>query len=71
MERCKRCGGTKRIMGMGGIQKECDVCHGIGMVTLSEVKRHEVVIPQAQQTVNGETMDIPVKIKQTTREKAL
>lgn len=28
--RCQRCEGTRRIMVLGGIKKECDVCKGNG-----------------------------------------
>jgi hypothetical protein len=32
MQRCLRCGGTKKIAPMGGIQIDCNVCKGVGMV---------------------------------------
>ena len=28
MTKCLRCGGTKKVMGMGFIQKDCPVCMG-------------------------------------------
>lgn len=36
MKRCQLCGGTKRIKGMGGIDKLCTECDGIGYVKNSE-----------------------------------
>ena len=30
--RCDKCNGIKTILGLGGMQKECDACHGIGQI---------------------------------------
>jgi hypothetical protein len=36
--RCTRCNGTKRIIGLGLLEKECDVCTGIGWVSKTPVE---------------------------------
>ncbi len=32
LERCTHCDGRKKIMGMGGLQKDCPTCMGVGHV---------------------------------------
>lgn len=45
--RCDSCLGRKHYMGLGGMQKKCDACHGVGYVSIPEVvvKRRRVVKP--------------------------
>lgn len=32
LERCERCRGTKRVVGMGNIEKKCPECNGVGWI---------------------------------------
>lgn len=32
--RCDACGGSKTILGLGGIRKDCSVCKGVGFVAI-------------------------------------
>lgn len=32
LKRCWACGGQKKVMGMGMIEKKCDACKGVGMI---------------------------------------
>lgn len=36
--RCKKCRGTKKLMGMGGIYKNCDECNGVGQVDVEDAE---------------------------------
>lgn len=37
LKRCLLCNGTKRVRGLGMIEKECIECHGIGWVSKNPV----------------------------------
>jgi len=39
--RCPACGGTKKIRGMGLIEKKCEECKGIGWIEQDEVNESE------------------------------
>ena len=52
IKQCDQCNGTKRIKGLGMIEKECAACKGIGWI--------EVDIKSAK-NING--ADVEVKIK--------
>lgn len=46
MIRCETCNGTKKLMGMGMIEKSCHSCNGIGFVEekkIDDVKEPEMV----------------------------
>lgn len=55
IKRCDTCNGRKRVTGMGGMEKECKPCKGVGWiedeapVTKSEEKRIQA---QEVKTVN-------------------
>ena len=36
--RCKKCRGTKKLMGMGSIYKNCDECNGVGQVDVEDAE---------------------------------
>lgn len=41
--KCATCRGTKKIKGMGNIEKNCPTCHGIGYIE-NEPKKDENII---------------------------
>lgn len=34
LTRCHKCSGTKTFLGLGGMRKDCDNCHGIGQIEI-------------------------------------
>lgn len=34
LQRCDQCNGRKKIIGLGGMQKDCPSCKGIGHITI-------------------------------------
>lgn len=40
--RCESCCGRKNILGLGGMIKKCDVCHGVGHIILKKEVKKEV-----------------------------
>lgn len=44
--RCRRCGGAKKVVGMGYIQEDCPACGGAGYVAKKEEK--EIEEPKAK-----------------------
>lgn len=38
VERCKKCNGKKSIMHLGGLEKKCPECYGVGHVKVEEIK---------------------------------
>ena len=36
--RCEKCNGRKDILGLGGMIKKCDACHGVGSVEAHKVE---------------------------------
>ena len=53
LDRCSSCCGRKKIMGMGGIVKECPVCAGIGFIKVKETAKSKA----------SDYNDSPIKIK--------
>lgn len=37
LTRCEKCNGQKTYMGIGGMRKDCDTCHGIGQIEKKRV----------------------------------
>lgn len=38
-DKCTKCFGTKKAEYMGGMQRECDQCHGLGYIDNTEPKK--------------------------------
>ncbi len=49
--RCTRCNGTKRIIGLGLLEKECDICSGVGWVSKTPV---EIKIKKRKKAIKNE-----------------
>lgn len=61
IERCLNCRGTKKLLGLGGISKECHYCHGVGFVEA----------PQDDDAILNQKPldDVVVEIKKSARKK--
>jgi hypothetical protein len=67
MQKCQRCRGTKKVMGLGWIEKDCNVCGATGYVK-DEVKLADKVLKDAGHGVESVTIAQPV-VKQSKRER--
>lgn len=54
IKRCLTCGGTKYVMGMGLIKKECSECKGIGHFIVEEENKDADKKAGSQQKKAGE-----------------
>lgn len=62
LKRCDCCHGTKRILGMGAIYKDCIACNGIGYKDVETQTIHEIVEEKRVEIIN-QVMDA-IKPKQ-------
>lgn len=66
ISRCLVCNGRKTVMSLGGMRKECDECHGIGHVSISEstVRENRTIAKMteaAQNSTNKENLTVRIR----------
>jgi len=49
--RCPACGGTKKIIGLGMVERKCDECNGVGFVDMEDAEIIESVNGHASKPV--------------------
>lgn len=43
LTRCECCDGRRTIVGLGGMKRDCDNCHGVGFVKIEEILEPVIV----------------------------
>lgn len=67
LTRCDCCDGRRNIVGLGGIQKACGNCKGVGYVKIDEPAKTVVVVKRKRRTpaemlVAKELTDVPSEL---------
>lgn len=68
LERCKACRGSKYVLGMGAMKKDCKACNKTGFVEIDTAQNEEEFLSNKSNSLTNDNNKESIKIDKRSKE---